>query len=567
MRTLYKNLLAATFLTVVATAAIAAPPASVDAGRIGRDLDKRTAPLPVTTPTDLSTTQYVEAPKGSDKITLTLKRVDVVGATALPNSKIESAYAGHIGKKITLTQVYGIANAITRIYRDNGYILSRAIVPKQAIEGGIVKIQVVEGFVSGYAIQGETYGVRNQIEAYAKKMIGSGPLTQRNLERYLLLMNDLPGVSVRAVLAPSKTTVGGADVVLVSTQKRFAGTASLDNFGNRYLGDLRGMVGGQLNSVFGSTDQLNGTLLWAPNHDELKYFSTSYRQNVGSEGTKLGFNASYTMTDPTLPNELAGTLEPEGSAWVFGFAADHPFMRSRAMNINGHAGFDITRNSTNYNPKLESIETRDDQRVLRIGGNMAFLDGFAGYNTIDLMGSKGLEIFSSSEKGDAKLSRAEGDPSFEKLTLEMTRLQRLFGPFSAYLGVNGQYSADPLLASEEFGLGGSEYGRGYDASEVTGDSGLAGKAELAYSGTVPNQYLTDYQIYTFYDIGAAWNKDPGAGIGSRQSLASAGLGTRLGLINNVRGDAYVAKPLTRDVASRGDAGDDLRFKFSLTAGF
>lgn len=555
------------FILLSGTAMAQQVPSSAEVGRVNSSIPQQMAPSSISVPEDLSTTPDVKAPRGAEKIKLVLKKVNVFGATKLTDGEIRGAYKNQLNKQITLVDVYAIANRITKIYRNHGYILSRAVVPQQQIKNGVVEIQVVEGFISGYSIQGDNFGARDQIEAFAQKMMSKGTLTAKDLERYLLLMNDLPGMTVRSVLAPSKTVAGGADMVLVVEQKKYQGMASLDNFGNSYLGHERFTLGGQANSLFGSSDQINGTVLWAPDHNELQYYSAGIRKNVGTEGTKIGMNASYTATDPSLPNALGGNLEPEGESMSLSFNAVHPFIRSRDLNVNGGLTFDVTRNKTDYAPGLSTIETKDDQRIVRANGQVTYLDGYAGYNAMNAMVSKGLEILGSSEKGDSNLTRSNGDPAFTKFNLDASRLQRLYGPFTGLVAMSGQYSLDSLLASEQFGLGGSEFGRGYDASEVIGDHGLAGKLELAYNGTVQKKYLDTYQVYTFYDLGAVWTRSPLAGQPDRESVSSAGIGTRLSFTPNLRGDAFLAKPLTHDIPSRGDDNRDWRFKFALTSNF
>lgn len=45
-----------------------------------------------------------------------------------------------------------------------------------------------------------------------------------------------------------------------------------------------------------------------------------------------------------------------------------------------------------------------------------------------------------------------------------------------YLAATAQTSfGQSLLSPKQFGVGGSQFGRGYDPSEITGDSGVAGK--------------------------------------------------------------------------------------------
>jgi hemolysin activation/secretion protein len=553
-------------LLMVSTAAFAQIPSTVEPGRVQTDINRQTAPAQIPPTEDVTATPDVQAPAGSEKVRFTLKRIDVAGAKQMPQSEIESLYKNKIGKAISLADVYDIANRITRAYRDNGFMLSRAIVPQQEIGDGVVKITVVEGFVSGYNIQGDAGGSTDKLNAYAKKLVGTGTLSVTNLERYLLLMNDLPGIKVRSVLSPSRTVANGADVTFVVEKDVFEGIATVDNFGNDFIGEERLTVGGQLNSIF-STEQLNGTFLWVPDHSELYYYNAGFRQNIGNEGTKFGLNASYSLTSPDLPGALAA-LGTEGKSFNYGFTLDHPFIRSRRVNVVGGIAFDVTKNKTNYPAALSAIETKDEQRVLRINGQTSYLDGLAGYNVLGASVSQGFEILGSSEKGDAQLSRAEGDPGFTKLSFDVSRLQRIWGPVTALFAGTGQVSADPLLASEEFGFGGDAFGRGYDSSEITGDHGLAGKIELIYTNSPDRQFLNQYQLYTFYDLGAVWNKDPGAGQDSRESAASAGIGARLAFTPDVRGEAFLAKPLTRDIPSRGvDDADNIRFKFVLSSNF
>src|SRR3546814_19445815 len=56
------------------------------------------------------------------------------------------------------------------------------------------------------------------------------------LERYLLLVNDLPGISGTGVLRPSGSELGGSELVVTVERKRFDGFAVADNPGSRLTG-------------------------------------------------------------------------------------------------------------------------------------------------------------------------------------------------------------------------------------------------------------------------------------------------------------------------------------------
>lgn len=95
----------------------------------------------------------------------------------------------------------------------------------------------------------------------------------------------------------------------------------------------------------------------------------------------------------------------------------------------------------------------------------------------------------------------------------------------------GQWSADPLLSSQECGYGGRIYGRGFDTSIITGDHCVETMLELRHAldvGSVADQSLTYAQPYAFIDYGHIWNIDAPAGTPAHDDGASAGLGIRVG---------------------------------------
>lgn len=556
------------FLGLPETGFAQAIPSTADAGRVQKDIQRELQidPSVKTGMSPSENTQMITAPEGAEQIEFKLNDIVIEGAKHVPADKLRPLYASLIGRKVKLTEIYDAANRITQYYRDHGYLLSRAFLPEQEIHDGVIRIRVIEGFVSGYRIKNPG-GIKDQIEAYAKKLMASGPVTSENLERYLLLMNDLPGVTVRSVLVPSKKIPNSAELVLTVTEKKLNGFASVDNLGTTFLGPTRLTLSAQANSLFGMTDQTNLIMLRAPDHRELSYYNAGYHQNIGDEGTKIGTNISYARTNPTLPSNMGGLLEPQGEAQTLSVDLSHPFIRSRSLNVYGGLAFDITKNKTDYAPGLSAIETKDNQRIVRANSQVSYTDTTGNYNSLNTALSRGIGGLGASDKGDTQLSRAFGDPSFTKVNFDATRLQRLYGPFTGLIGTTGQYAFNSLLASEQFGMGGNEFGRGYDSSEVTGDHGLGAKAEIAYNHSTSRKYLERYQIYGFYDIGKIWLRNKPVGQPSHESVASTGVGARFFFTPNLRGDTYIAKPLTHEVNSRGEHSDNIRFRFSLTTNF
>jgi hemolysin activation/secretion protein len=243
---------------------------------------------------------------------------------------------------------------------------------------------------------------------------------------------------------------------------------------------------------------------------------------------------------------------------------EHPFVRTRAVNLYGHAKFDARDVRSRNDLELTRV---DRLRVVRAGVRSEFLDNVigVGINALSFEASKGLDILGASDEGDANMSRSDGDPQFAKATAEIQRLQRLTEDFNLLVGARGQISDGPLLSSEEFGVGGFNIGRGYDPSEIVGDEGVAGKLELQWNSPHTTPLVEKYQVFGFYDIGKIWNDDPTTAADKTNSVASAGVGVRADIVNDMKAGVAVAYPLTRDVETEDDK--DPRFYMNLSKQF
>lgn len=156
--------------------------------------------------------------------------------------------------------------------------------------------------------------------------------------------------------------------------------------------------------------------------------------------------------------------------------------------------------------------------MVRGGFRLWFRDGIGGSTTTTAEYSRGLDILNATELGQ-NFSRTNGKSVFHKYTLDFNRLQKLTADFWGELNGRAQFSSHVLLSSEEFAIGGSRFGRGYDPSEISDSRGAAASIELRHRMPVKDGLLSKLWIYGFYDLGAVWRED-----GGRDSLASAGGG-------------------------------------------
>lgn len=521
----------------------------------------------VTTPRQvIETTQapVAQAPAGAETIHFNLTGIRYDGMTVYSQDELTKLYAAQLNQNISLADVYGIAARLTAKYRNDGYVLTQVVVPPQTIEDGAVRLQVVEGFVDQVVVEGNlTNSERRLIESYANRVKGQ-PLNTRALEKAILLTNDLPGVSVRGILSPSAATVGASDLRVIVERKAYDAEIGIDNFGSLYLGRLEGYAAASANSLLGLNERISATLVYAPDdglEKEIAYGDITYAQPIGSYGTRLEVSSAVSSTNPGF--DLA-QFRINGQSVLLTAKLVQPIVRTRNFNWSVYGLIDWR----NVNTQSNIDATRHDRiTAFRLGTRLDRLDGFmgGGFNTFTLEAAKGLGIFGASDKGDANMSRTEGDPQFTKLEAEYQRLQRLGSYFNLLFAIKGQLANDAMLSSEEFGVGGSVYGRGYDSSEILGDSGVAGKLELQLTNPVAFEPIRTWQVYTFVDGGRVWNRDATVAADKVIDLASTGLGVRVTLPSETRMGAYVALPLNRDVQTENN--QDPRFFFNLSQSF
>ena len=508
-----------------------------------------------------------KAPAGAENIKLTLKQLNIEGASIYTSEYLQSFYSDLIGTEVSLADIYKVAARITKLYRDDDYAISRVVVPVQTIDKktGIIKLEAVEGFINNVTIQGEDKGIEfKRIRQYASKIKGQQPLNIKDLERTLLLINDLPGVNARAILSQSNTTAKATDLTLVIERKKVDGVISYDNFGSRYLGPHQLIGAASFNSWLGLNERFTVQGAYAPSRNfdsELAYLSAYFEQPINKHGTWLKAFLSTTDTKPGFDLEQ---FDVEGHSSFGEIKIVHPITRTRNYNWFADLAFDWR----DVDSKNNVEPTRKDRiRAVRLGTDFEFLDTIfkAGVTSISLSLSRGLEVMGSSEKGDPNLSREFGDPEFTKLEAEFKRLQRLTDKWNLSATIKGQMTNNALLSSEEFGVGGLNIGRGFDSSEIVGDEGIAGKVELQWRTPYELEVFDNYQLYGFYDIGRVWNDDATTNDLKRESLASAGIGFDGTISEKVKVGAIIAVPLTRDVQTQRD--DDPRFYFTISKEF
>lgn len=544
-------------------------PGSVEPSQVSQALTRQSQPA-ATPEVAAPTLPKEESPPGltkeAEKIKFKLNKIILEGNTIYSDAQLRPLYQNDLHKTITVAHLFVIVQRITNYYRNNGYILSRAILAPQHVKGGVVKVKIIEGYINKVEVSGHPHGAKCLVQRIGNKIAECRPLEYSRLAKYLLIENEIPGTQVKVVLAPAKKGVGAAEATLVAENRPLTGMLSYDNYGTRYLGPQQMTAGLGFNSWLLSGDSTQATVIKTPKGGELTYIDLNYN----------------------VPTDL------EGSRWIMGGTRvhTHPLFFLREAQIDG------LNNNYYMNWNVPIIRTRQESMTLRLGVNYldsevtaldfqlyndhirsgdlgisyTFADRWNGANSISSDLRQGLPILGYSSNTNpvtAPTSRPGGHADYTKVTLSANRLQSIYGPWSLSMAVAGQWAFNPLLTAEQFTFGGSVMGRGYDPAEILGDRGAAGSLELHYDWLIGKTFLNNLQLYTFYDLGKIWDIKVIPNLPRQQSASAAGFGVRFAASSVLSGNFMWAQPLTKSVAAEQliHEGYRPRMFFSVVASF
>ena len=514
MRSAVCRATAALALVVVTTAAMAQPvvPSSVQPGREQQRFNEPPPPQAQPGGQAISLPSTV-APKGADQMFVLVRDVHIDGATVYKQDEFAPLSADLIGHRVTLQAIYDLAQKITTKYGNDGYVISRAIVPPQQLDpgGATVHIKVIEGYVDKVEWPHAVDKYRDFFSYYTMRITAERPANIHNIERYLLLAGDLPGLKFKNSLKPSAANQGAATLIVELIGESLVDWAArLDNRGPPGQGPDEFLASVTANNLLRMHDAFTLTYAGPFKTEELKYIYGQYSQVLIAEGLSFFVDASDGWGRPSLgPAFQLVAPDYRTKSAVFETGLTFPWLRTRERNLSTTLlGF--ASNNEAFTPLVPNFAPSSNDRLrggrLKVNGDWA--DPFNGINQVNVIVSKGVQGLGSTSNGQLLASRINGRVDFSKVEATVTRVQQLPANFSVLIAAYGQYAGTALLNPELCGYGGRVFGRAFDPSNLVADECAETLGELRFDvpgmGVMPKQ-LTQVQLYGFTDWGTLHN--------------------------------------------------------------
>jgi len=508
-------------------------------------------------------------PRGAEAAgTIAIVDAAITGATVFPPARLAPFLEGLTGPAVPVARIVAAREALLALYRGEGYVFSAVraeLAPGAA--GATLSLVVTEGYISEVLLDGDIGPAGTQVLRFLRPLTEQRPITIAALERRLLLVQDIPGVAVRAVIRPGVGEPGALQLVAQLSRQWYGGFLSADNRGPRFAGPPQAIAVAGLNSVtaFGERTEF---LAYLANAGTVRFGQVAFETFIGGSGLKLRGYAGAGDSAPALDLARIGYA---GTTRVFGASLSYPVFRRRSYSLYALAMFDGYDNAIEIGPDDQKERVSDDQlRMVRLGLDGIAVDTVLGTarpatNAFSLRVTQGLNGFGAKSNSNPIPGRIGSVVDFFKVSGEVSRTQTLyaFGEASAiglFGSVGFQWSRDVLPPSEKFFFGGLRYGRGFFNGEITGDRAFGATAELQVTSVthamLPNATRPiGYQLYAFYDFGQSLER---LADDVNRRLNSVGAGVRLTMTDWLSLGFEAVRRLTRDPQEQQDPSQDLK---------
>lgn len=473
------------------------------------------------------------------RLRIPLRAIRVTGSTVFKPADLAPLYANLLGHEATLAELHAAARRIADHYTAAGYFGTSVTVPPQVVRDGVVTIEVNELSVNRVRVNLNDAPLPpdDLLSRAANAITAQKPVTTALIQHQLYVLHHIPGVLVESVIPP---VVDDPVPQVYLKRKPFTFTTAMDNRGTSVSGPLELGAMLQEDGQLGFDEEIQLLGLKSLPLNELTYVGAQAILPLTSSGLIGSAMYSHTAAYP------GGYLAPPGIAALgdmVSLGLSYPVIANAHISTLLTLGFDLFNNSSSvFNGTITTSDERS--RAVQLGILTTVLDGLGGRTTIKAFYSQGLDGLGARPNGNQINVRPGVRLNAGKFVLGVNRDQPLPDAFKLSLGMRAQRALAPLPSAEIMTFGGVDYGRAYDSGIISGDSGIAAKAQLSRLIPLGNAIVPMIEPYVFYDIGETFSALETPGVPTSASAASTGFGARFVTGLGLGGSVEVDFPLT-----------------------
>lgn len=501
----------------------------------------------------------------ADAVRFEIAEFEITGNSVLSPEFVADVLAPFIGQGKSASDVEAARAALEKAYHAGGWPTVFVNIPEQTVEGGIVRLEVMEGLIGQVTVTGNRWHTMERIRK-ALPSVKTGRLIHiPQLTRELEGVNRTPDMTVTLGLVPGEEP-GTVDVDLqVEDHLPLHGRMELNNRNSPDTTDLR------LNALVRYDN------LWQRDHSVSFQWQTSPEDGAFPDDwndTEV-FAFSYVLPAPWKRDHVLA---------AYGVSSDSETASGEGFEVLGRGriyGLRYVVPLTPYHDYTHNVtlgyDYKDFDEDLALSGEpglktpitysalscsyAAFLPdrgGITQFNGGVFFTPRGLVT----DRDEFEIKRYGARGNYIYATLGVERNQKLPWKAGLYAKLDGQLADQPLISNEQYTAGGMESVRGYEETEESGDQAVHGSFELRAPAVTFRK--ADATVFAFYDFASLSLKNPLEEQDGSVTLEGAGVGARGGFTKHLKFDVAWAVALS---GTGNTASGDRRIHFSLRGEF
>ncbi len=480
---------------------------------------------------------YAEAPAPaqSDVLHFSIVRFQIDGNTLIDSDRLHQAVRPYTGDKQDFESIQNAVTAIYDIYANAGYQTVKVVIPEQAIQDGVVRLQIVESTLRQLRVQGNKFfSEANVLRPLVAARIGTVP-DAKAIGENLRLANENFAKQTQVTFRPTEQEGQAEGIVRVVDRNPKRTFALLDNTGTANTGRYRLGLVFQHANLADLDDQLTLLYQTSPSQPgQVTILNAQYRLPLYEYNAFVEIGAGYSNVDSGTINTAAGNYTVSGSGSSYTWHLIKPLPRFGEVDQRLNFGFDTRRFHNNVklvglaNSLVPGIELHPLSLSYQATGQGETLGWNAAATLVRNIplgdGSGGTAAF----KLPGQRSGANPDYSILRLNAGLSRTSE--SEWLYRVQMSAQLTKDALVAGEQFGAGGAESVRGFDERELSNDKGyrISLEAQTPVLFNEEDGFFLRGKGVMFADAAGLSRNKPLPGETTASHISSLGVGLRSG---------------------------------------
>jgi hemolysin activation/secretion protein len=430
------------------------------------------------------------------QVSFTVERFEVTGENPLSAAETKTILDGFTGEHIGLEGLLEAADVLQVAIKKRGSSFSRVVLPRQILQEGLVRLDVIALKVSKLRVTGAAHHTEQNIRDSVPDLVEGVQPSTRTLARTLEIANRNASKQTTLTFKENEAMPGTLEGTLDVQDKRpWNIFASAANTGSSAIGDVLSTLGASHDNLFSIDHVGNLSYTTAPEHSSrLKVWAASYYAPVYEWGGAFSFYYVNSEVDTGL---VLDVFEISGAGTFGGVRYSQEFYRFGPLTHRATVGIDdkLFENNVLFGALNLGSDVRSQPASLLYSGELESYPWSSDFHI----------AYASNQSGDGRNSTSfyeanrAGASSHWELMRGGGTLSYSFSNGIVARGIlDVQYSKDPLIAGEQFGLGGANSVRGFEERELSGDSGARASVEI---WSPPIEVLRGVQVLGFADGG------------------------------------------------------------------